>query len=284
MAASGVVVLAEDDAKLRRLYSDALSAAGYYVMAASDGAEALNLLGTVSPKIILLDIMMPNMNGIETCKRARGIVGDQVPIIFMSALDQIDTLKECLAAGGDDYIIKSNSLKTMLERIGHWARQPARKQLSERRASALNDVETAVDTKANAKGTKNETLSSENDRTVREISDFIALARKSAMEGFGGTIEQKLYLLGYVAGAVEHWAKKHDGLGQRFNDYLGAVMRETKILTDQEVADLMLAFDELSADMQFGMARAHGRHDPLEYDRKGADYSPLGLSQFTAKA
>ncbi len=93
MPRSSNILFAVDDRRLRRLYSDALEASGCKVITAADGAEALELLYAVRPTVILLDIMMPNLNGIETCKRAREMVGGEVPIIFLTALDQLDAAR-----------------------------------------------------------------------------------------------------------------------------------------------------------------------------------------------
>ena len=145
MATSGVILLAEDDQRLRTLYTDTLEAAGYSVISARDGEEALELLYRVQPKVILLDIMMPRLDGVETCKRARKIVGNEVPIIFLTTLDELDALHECVAAGGDDYLIKSESVITIVERVGRWMQRPQRcKGLAKRREEVLADVTAEV--------------------------------------------------------------------------------------------------------------------------------------------
>src|SRR3546814_16649345 len=101
---AGLILRGEDDPKLRRLYSDVRGATGYTVLAAQSGKEGINLLMSNVPKVVILDIMLPDMNGIEICRRARQVLGDRVPIIFISSLDQIDVLESCLEAGGDDFI------------------------------------------------------------------------------------------------------------------------------------------------------------------------------------
>ena len=140
VASDGMIVLAEDDSRLRKLYVDTLTATGYNVLSAGDGAEAIDLLSKVTPKLVLLDIMMPRLNGIETCKRARRIVGDDVPIIFLSTLDRLDVLRDCVNAGADDYMIKSDSLMTMVERIKQWTRRASKGQLAERRKQMRESV------------------------------------------------------------------------------------------------------------------------------------------------
>lgn len=140
MASDGMIVLAEDDSRLRKLYVDTLTATGYTVLSADDGVEAIDLLSKVTPKLVLLDIMMPRLNGIETCKRARRIVGDDVPIIFLSTLDRLDVLRDCVNAGADDYMIKSDSLMTMVERIKQWTRRAGKGQLAKRRKQLRESV------------------------------------------------------------------------------------------------------------------------------------------------
>jgi two-component system response regulator MprA len=143
MATSGVILFAEDNRKLRKLYTDALKASGYNVIAASDGKEALELLHRMKPKLILLDVMMPKLNGIETCRRARKMIGSEVPIVFLTALDQLGNLHDCISAGGDDYIVKSESVATVIQRVGHWMRHaPGRKLLAARRDEMLAEVAT----------------------------------------------------------------------------------------------------------------------------------------------
>ncbi len=99
---SGMILLAEDDNRLRKLYTDYLEFHGYIVATARNGVEAISLLGNITPKVLILDIMMPTLNGIETCRQARVILGDRVPIIFLTASDSLATLRDGMKAGGND--------------------------------------------------------------------------------------------------------------------------------------------------------------------------------------
>jgi DNA-binding response OmpR family regulator len=277
MAAAGVILFAEDDRRLRKLYTDALNASGYNVIAACDGDEALKLLHSVKPKLILLDVMMPKINGIETCRRARRIVGSEVPIIFLTALDQLSNLQDCISAGGDDYIVKSEGVATVLQRVAHWMRKSAGYQrLGTRRDEVLAEVTAEVNREVSAA-----LLSSETDEAVREISEFLNVARANTADDFGQTVKEKLYLLGYVTGVVDHWAQICINLENRFLDYLSAVLKETGVLADDEVSKMISGFDDLSAEPCFGIARAHGRNDPAQRQIKGEAFAPIGLSQFS---
>ena len=278
MSNLGIIVLAEDNSTLRKIYADALTASGYHVFTASNGADALNLLSKVTPKLVLLDIVMPNLNGIETCKRARRIVGDAVPIVFLSALDRFDILHECVMAGGDDYIIKSDSLKQLLARIAQWMQRSGDQRLSDHRAKLLAEVATEVTIGAPTRA-NDRTVNSETEQSVREITEFLRQALAGAAEGFGKSVEEKLYLLGYVTGVVEHWLKPGDLEEARFFDRLSAVLRATDILTNHEICEMVAGFGELAADTLFGIGRAHGHNDPVQRLIKGDGYVPVGLAK-----
>ena len=278
MAASDVIVLAEDDPRLRKLYSDWLTVHGYDVLSAPDGVQALGLISKVTPSLILLDIMMPNLNGIEVCKRVRKIVGDNVPIVFLSALDRLDILHECLTAGGDDYLIKTSSLDHILNRVTNWIQRPRDQQLSERRAKILTEISAKVANETSTT-TNDVTLSSETQQSIREITEFVHLARVGAAEGFGKTVEDKLYMLGYVTGVVEHWSILGAPQEESFIDRLNAVLHKTGILTNREIRDMVTGFEELAADLGFAIARVHGRNDTAQRQCKGDDYAPVGLTR-----
>ncbi len=276
VANSGVILLAEDNRSLRKLYTDALTASGYDVISARDGAEFLELLYEVRPKLILLDVMMPNLNGIETCRRARKMIGGDVPIVFLTVLDQLGSLHECIKAGGDDYLVKSESLTTIIQRVGYWMRYTHRnKGLTARRGEMLAEV--AAEFSREGAGAP---LCSEIDEGVREISQFLAEARSHAADDFGKTVKEKLFLLGYVTGVVEHWAQLGGALEKRFFNCLSAVLKETGVLEYDQVFTMISGFDELSADTFFGIARAYGRNDPAQRESQGEGYLPIGLKQF----
>ncbi len=123
-------------------------------------------------------------------------------------------------------------------------------------------------------------LSSETDETVREISEFLRKAQANAEDNFGKTVKEKLYLLGYVTGVVEHWAELRKALADQFFDYLRAVLRETNVLATDEISEMVAKFEELSTDPCFGIARTHGRNDPARGEDQGEESAPTGLRKF----
>jgi DNA-binding response OmpR family regulator len=141
--AQGPLLLIEDNHMQRRLYGDVLSVQGYSVLAAESVKEAEQLLIENNPTMIILDIMMPDIDGIEACLRLRKQLGDSIPILFLTAADTLEVVLAALKAGGDDYIVKSGSPAILLERVKHW-QSVGRADLSARRTKAVAYLETHV--------------------------------------------------------------------------------------------------------------------------------------------
>ena len=115
-----MIMLAEDDPIVRGMYEGILDRSGYVPLTATSGTECLELMANKKPKAIILDVNMPDLNGIETCKRLRSQAKYTGPIIFLTGADDIDTVRTCLAAGGDDYILKSAQPNEFLRRVNRW--------------------------------------------------------------------------------------------------------------------------------------------------------------------
>ena len=113
------VLLADDEPLQREMFSNLLREEGYEVITASGGEEALKLLEDTVPDLILLDIMMPRMGGIETCKliKASSPALKSVPIVMVSVVNMEEYIVEALDAGADDYIIKTENTKVICARV-----------------------------------------------------------------------------------------------------------------------------------------------------------------------
>ena len=108
-------ILVVDDEKLILKFLRAnLETRGFEVITAEDGETGLRLVGEVSPDLVILDIMMPKMNGIEACQRIRE--QSDVPIIMLSARGTSEDKIDLLNLGADDYITKPFILKELLAR------------------------------------------------------------------------------------------------------------------------------------------------------------------------
>jgi two-component system OmpR family response regulator len=110
------LLVVEDEETILQLLAGSLRFAGFEVMTAASGAEALRAAAASRPDLVLLDVMMPDGDGFEVVRRMRSS-GPNVPVIFLSALDGVRERVAGLALGGDDYVTKPFSLEELLERI-----------------------------------------------------------------------------------------------------------------------------------------------------------------------
>ncbi len=110
------LLIADDDPHLREVLGYALEQAGYRVRQASDGAAALREVQREAPDALVLDVLMPELDGTEVCRRLRA-AGSRVPILFLSSrADEIDRVLG-LELGGDDYLTKPFSPRELVARV-----------------------------------------------------------------------------------------------------------------------------------------------------------------------
>lgn len=261
--ASGLIILAEDDEKLRKLYQTVLESRGYTVLASRNGPGALQYLFTNKPKMIILDIMMPGMDGIETCRRARQQVGAEVPILFLTAADNIETLHAALKAGGNDYLVKDGSMNTLIERVDAWATGSQRQTANRQRSKVITEVETAM-RKANEApppATPAPPAPSAGDDSLQKLMGLLNRARAANGPDFGNSEEQRLWLFGYVAGLLQRLGTVHRHLNDRFMDYLGLILREARIFPEAKIKDMIEQYGKLSTDARFSAGLQKGTED-----------------------
>ena len=110
------VLVVDDDKAVRESLRRSLEFNGYAVSLASDGAEALAGFGGVSPDVVVMDVMMPRLDGIEATKALRA-AGHDVPILVLTARDAVGDRVEGLDAGADDYLTKPFALQELLARL-----------------------------------------------------------------------------------------------------------------------------------------------------------------------
>jgi two-component system response regulator MprA len=110
------VLVVDDDRAVRESLRRSLEFNGYAVSLAQDGAEALAGISAIGPDAIIMDVMMPRLDGIETTRALRS-VGNHVPILVLSARDAVGDRVEGLDAGADDYLAKPFSLDELLARL-----------------------------------------------------------------------------------------------------------------------------------------------------------------------
>jgi two-component system response regulator MprA len=118
------VLVVEDDPDVRTALTRALSFEGYEVATAEDGGRALETVLNDPPSVIVLDVMMPFVDGLETCRRLRAR-GDETPILMLTALGDVSDRVDGLDAGADDYLVKPFALEELLARVRALLRRSA---------------------------------------------------------------------------------------------------------------------------------------------------------------
>lgn len=117
VALRDTVLVVDDTPDTLGFLTEALERAGITALVATGGAQALALVGRVVPDLVLLDAMMPGMDGFETCRRLKAGPAAHVPVIFMTALSDTEHVVAGLGAGGVDYVTKPIRLDELLARI-----------------------------------------------------------------------------------------------------------------------------------------------------------------------
>jgi len=110
------ILIAEDEQDMAMGLKDNLQFEGYEVLVANDGEAALKLATHNSPDLVLLDIMMPKLDGLEVCKRIRQ-AGYMIPILMLTAKSQEIDIVKGLEVGADDYVTKPFSVRELLARV-----------------------------------------------------------------------------------------------------------------------------------------------------------------------
>ncbi len=113
------VLVVDDEKDLREAIETALTYEGFEVITADNGEKAVSLAESEEPDLILLDILMPKKNGIETLREIRSTVwGSEIPVIVMTVLDDMNKVAEVVEAGGDEYLIKTDvALGTIVQKV-----------------------------------------------------------------------------------------------------------------------------------------------------------------------
>ena len=110
------IVLIEDDADLYNLVQYNLDKEGFHVVGSQTGKGALDLCRREHPDLVILDVLMPMMNGLEACRELRR-KGDDTPVLVLTARDSVDDRVDGLDAGADDYLVKPFALRELVARV-----------------------------------------------------------------------------------------------------------------------------------------------------------------------
>lgn len=122
------ILVIDDQKEVRDLVEASLRDGGFEIFKASGGREGIQIAKNTRPDIIILDIMMPNFDGIATCKiLKRNPITKKIPVIFLTAKHGKEDVKAALQAGGKDYVMKPFSPDDLLERIQKWMQEQEKK-------------------------------------------------------------------------------------------------------------------------------------------------------------
>ncbi|MEB8340824.1 response regulator transcription factor [Streptomyces endophyticus] len=118
------VLVVDDEPEVRYAVEDGLAVEGYEVRGAEDGLAALSALATWEPDAMVLDVMLPGMDGLAVCRRLRAL-GDRTPVLVLTALGSVSERVDGLEAGADDYLVKPFALDELVARIRALLRRTA---------------------------------------------------------------------------------------------------------------------------------------------------------------
>jgi DNA-binding response OmpR family regulator len=178
------VLVVDDDRAVRDALVRGLSLEGFSVREAADGTSALDEITQRLPAVVVLDVMMPGISGVEVVRRLRA-QGRTLPVCMLSARDEVDDRVAGLAAGADDYVVKPFSLGELAARLHALIRLH---DTHDRRPVVLGDLVVEPDRRVAARRGRNLQL------TTREFDLLITLARHS------GQVLTRTQLLGHVWG------------------------------------------------------------------------------------
>ena len=134
------ILVIDDDEQLRTALRRTLTFDGYRVLVARDGEEGLHQARTEEPDLVVLDLLMPGLDGLEVCRRIRSNGG--VPILVLTARDEVADRVRGLDAGADDYLVKPFAVDEFLARV----RALLRRRVAEVRAPVLRFGDLQLDT------------------------------------------------------------------------------------------------------------------------------------------
>lgn len=120
MADRRKILVADDESSIREILSIQLARMGYEVLLAADGVEALEVYEQEKPDLVILDVMMPRMNGLEACQKIRAFekkAHRRAPVLFLTARDTTHDKTSAALSGGDEFVAKPVSLQELRERV-----------------------------------------------------------------------------------------------------------------------------------------------------------------------
>ena len=140
------ILIVDDEPQLARVLRTGLKTHGYDVRVAADGVSALETFGDWHPDLVVTDLAMPHMGGLELCRRLREL--SQLPIIVLSVRGEEKTKVEALDAGADDYVTKPFGMDELLARVRAQLRRAQTSATNEAPSTVLEDGDFRIDLEA----------------------------------------------------------------------------------------------------------------------------------------
>jgi len=206
------LLLVDDEENLRSMLDAALRHSGFDVVPVGSGREALDAVKAERPELIVLDVMLPAIDGFEVCRRLR-TEGDRTPVLFLTARDATEDTVRGLTLGGDDYLVKPFSLEELVARIGSVLRRTGTAKPGSRLACA--DLELDDDAHRVTRAGEPVNLSPTEYNLLRYllVNQGQALSKAQILDhvwqydfgGDGGVVET---YIGYLRRKVDHVAPK----------------------------------------------------------------------------
>jgi two-component system, OmpR family, response regulator MprA len=151
------ILVVDDDRAVRESLRRSLSFNGYSVDLAEDGVDALNSIATDRPDALVLDVMMPKLDGLEVCRRLRS-TGDDLPILVLTARDSVSERVAGLDAGADDYLPKPFALEELLARMRALLRRTTAEESADAATLSFGDLTLDPITREVYRGTRSISL------------------------------------------------------------------------------------------------------------------------------
>ncbi|MCX5998217.1 MAG: response regulator [Chloroflexi bacterium] len=133
--AGRLIVVVDDDPGVLRLLRESLQTEGYTVVTAADGRAGLRLIADVKPALVILDVVMPTLDGFEVCERVRRFTN--VPIVMLTVKNRSDEVLHCLEMGADDCLAKPFNLDELLARTKAILRRTSQRHRMQPQLSTL---------------------------------------------------------------------------------------------------------------------------------------------------
>ncbi len=256
--AAGLILVVEDDPDMVKYYRTALAGAGHTVLAATSAEEGLSLLAMHRPKLLILDINLPGIDGIEACRRARREQGSGFPILFVTTNDDLATLRECIDAGGDDFMVKGGAPQAILERVAYWMGEGRVGAGAERRKKILDRAGEEIRLMGAEMAMRGDDRKQVERNEVESISALAWKKKETFARNRELDADERLYMVGFAVGAVNARTSADLRIRLRFMEILGAVLREAGILDPDDALHALRNLHEFYDDERFRKACVEG--------------------------